>query len=1313
MESKSSRYQSRILREMHQNTENPFNSPPSSTGSHGTITLTSNLTMGPQGESTRRLDDMSINLPSQAALRGANAPQPASFNVNTSALGRTFPEWSRWNPSGTEHDKDMWETASDAAHRPGGKENFTPQGSPNSSVVATPRAEVSDRDKIETGRRQATTSGGTLRTRAQMQPRVQTESECSLDLSEAAAQPQRESEEHGARPRVPTPNAARGSKRRGNVTALLETLKTAQTKQAESREQPTKQPSSRSQALVQPRNAAQIHMERQAGISQVASPITPNQTARSFFLPNFSYINDFLSGTLKLSSLRNGMPVFVKHGRVHDRESTYSPDHHIDVEAIAIPEDEEKIFVSLDKIKDEIHALKEHDELVSRQAEQLQEEIEELHIQIAKYKSRKDSAMGSDSESSIIDHLNAQKSQLEEQVSSLQARLDKANRKISINEIHTESYIAERDEALKSATEHVDRIKQLQTELGLARQKLESLREDTTGHANTLELENDSLRKDNNSIRQQWKSMIDENRSLRQFNGDMSRRNAELEHAIKTVKVQLEMNKTEFETLQHDYEQVLEEKAVLKEDNLSLEHHNDKFFNDNKALKQQNSLLDRRMHDLKDEVARLQKLLEAAGGASGSMSVDLRDIKDRLEIQNQELAEENAELQQRIINMEAEASAKRSTLELEKRRLAAANEELKEQLEDASDRAELAEIKYNRIEKENSELYDIHHDETAYLNQQFMQALDDESELREELGKSADREAELQSKLNQKIEELKKSSVHEAELRSELEAIRKAADHEAQLRSQLKQKIDELKKSSTHEAGLQSEVEAIRKAADREAQLQSQLNQKMEELKSCASREAKLRSRMNLGVKAVKEARQISQNIKGILGPAGNKKQTKTTRVVEPKGKSTVGETTTRSTTSQTDMPIQDDYTQQIDLTQGPDFAKTQRKDLTTESSAFEDDMSEEASQSLPLPYLPQSQQRNASPQRTVSRVSKGRAEATKSQPIGILKDTQPSRLNSQKQKTGRAVTEAVFEDLLHQPNTANSGPGVRKSKSDDTIPRKVSFGRPTIKDGLTKSSRPLSETDLTGRFSVKSGVSGMSIQSETSEADKFRRRNSDSGRFDVDTDHEDNMTSALFIDDITLEQEKTAGKQSKKTTVAELSDEAKRVLDDLCQDHDCSNCVVCLRITSYGRTTDDGAGKKTVRVEKPVPVTNRARTSAEYEDQSTIRPTQGPGVALAKVLKSLEDEERHLELAIKRKEAVYNECNPAYHRTMWKNLADEIEKLRKARDLKRDQIYFLHDALLGQQASGQEMTEDFVDFTIISTMGKDDDWDGDINYWK
>lgn len=138
MESKNSRYQSRILREMHQNTENPFNSPPSSTGSHGTVTMTSNISIGPEGESTRRYDDESLQLPGQPPKHEAKPSQPMAYNINTSILGRTFPEWKGFSTNEPEHEptEDIYNTTSDniAAYNLSAKENIPP----TSSTLASP-----------------------------------------------------------------------------------------------------------------------------------------------------------------------------------------------------------------------------------------------------------------------------------------------------------------------------------------------------------------------------------------------------------------------------------------------------------------------------------------------------------------------------------------------------------------------------------------------------------------------------------------------------------------------------------------------------------------------------------------------------------------------------------------------------------------------------------------------------------------------------------------------------------------------------------------------------------------------------------------------------------------------------------------------------------------------------------------------------------------------------------------------------------------------------------------------------------------------
>ncbi|KAI0474084.1 hypothetical protein GGR56DRAFT_650243 [Xylariaceae sp. FL0804] len=1133
MESKTSRYQSRILREMHQNTENPF-SPPSSTGTHGTVTLTSEISYIPEGESTPRFDDPSIKLPSQpAARRNSNkSRQNPAFNINTSVLGRTFPEWKGFDLG--RRDGDDSDPGSDTDTNMHAKENVPP--SPSASTAATASAFNPERyqtaleNDIDTPKPMAgKADAGHLRSRSQMQPTVQDGSDGpSPSHSPARAQKVRDQAAHRRRQQPSSPNRRKDtSSQHGNVTTLLQTLKSAQSqsKDSSTRRSPKEiSPKSQPDAATTP-NAARVLMNRRPEQSSM-SP-AGNQTSRSFFLPNLAHMNDFVTGALRWSSLKNGMPVFVKHGRVHDRESKMSPDHHVDFEAIEIPEDEQKIFVSLDKIREEIHALKDHDEIVTMQAEQLQEEVHALQIQIAKYKSRKDSAVGSDSESSMLEQLNSQKIELQEQVISLQARLDKANRKISINEIHTQSFVGERDEALKNVTEHSRRIERLQSDLAQAREELEIAREENTAGYNTLEIENRSLRKsateqagtikrlrsdlemareqldsardgntqdvntlelenrslrnDNNSVREQWKSLLGENRSLRSHNSAVIHQNSELEEELRVAQSHLEAVREDVAMLKEKLETLAEERSVLQQDNLSLERHNEKFYNDNKALQQKNAVLERRNNDLQDHVIRLEQLLDAAEAETGTMTVDVKEIRNRLESQNRELAKENAEFQQQIIDMQAETSTKRMEYQQERRRLLQNNERLTDQLD------------------------------------------------------------QMTRKLNQEDYQYRQGS-----------------------------------KNSLHTS-------------------------------------------------------------KG--------KPAKVTRIVDPKGKYTLSEMSARSTTSQTDMPMQDDFTQQIDLTQ----------------------------EAQPM--------------------------------MGILKNSKPSRLNVQQQKMA-------------------SGSGA--------------------------SNRQHLEAEMSGRFSLKSGLSGMSIPSQVSREDMLHHPNSPSGRFELESDHEDNMTSALFIDDITLETKRAAQKQrgkdvspilpplvplnpedglldgqheevekaQAKSAIPRLTATASRVLNDLCSDHQCNNCTICTRINAH-RHAEDGScsKKKTVRVERPVPVTDRvvgnapAATASAAEDQEvTLRPSQDPAVALAKVIKCLKDEESHIRASLLQRQSVYDECDPAANKRIWKRLDAEMQGLRRRRDLKREQIYDLHDVLEGQKEAAL-MGDEALDMTIASVLSKDPTWNGILDY--
>lgn len=140
METNTNRYRSRILREMHQNTKNPFNSPPSSTGSHGTVTLTSDISLGPGMDTMPRFE---------GAKRATDDTddRAMAFNINTSVLGRTFPEWANYKHTAPVHDltEDLYDATADFP-RDETKENIPPA---SSSTIASPSQIVDDQQVRE------------------------------------------------------------------------------------------------------------------------------------------------------------------------------------------------------------------------------------------------------------------------------------------------------------------------------------------------------------------------------------------------------------------------------------------------------------------------------------------------------------------------------------------------------------------------------------------------------------------------------------------------------------------------------------------------------------------------------------------------------------------------------------------------------------------------------------------------------------------------------------------------------------------------------------------------------------------------------------------------------------------------------------------------------------------------------------------------------------------------------------------------------------------------------------------------------------
>jgi hypothetical protein len=105
------RRQSRLTREMNVARLNPFHSPPSSTGSHGTVTTTSGeltqdlstFSFDPVAESTRNdFGEDQSNRKLHEGLKAFNQRRSAATRrvprtktiINTSVLAATFPEWA-------------------------------------------------------------------------------------------------------------------------------------------------------------------------------------------------------------------------------------------------------------------------------------------------------------------------------------------------------------------------------------------------------------------------------------------------------------------------------------------------------------------------------------------------------------------------------------------------------------------------------------------------------------------------------------------------------------------------------------------------------------------------------------------------------------------------------------------------------------------------------------------------------------------------------------------------------------------------------------------------------------------------------------------------------------------------------------------------------------------------------------------------------------------------------------------------------------------------------------------------------------------
>lgn len=278
-------------------------------------------------------------------------------------------------------------------------------------------------------------------------------------------------------------------------------------------------------------------------------------------------------------------------------------------------------------------------------------------------------------------------------------------------------------------------------------------------------------------------------------------------------------------------------------------------------------------------------------------------------------------------------------------------------------------------------------------------------------------------------------------------------------------------------------------------------------------------------------------------------------------------------------------------------------------------------------------------------------------------------------------ATHTANETLNTTRQSSSKAPAPRKSSLKESS--KVTIARPTSAAGdVTAASAPETNTNL----SVPKERQRRHSDHAASIASPRRRRR------DVEE-----MTSAFILPDITIQHADLAAQNPSK-----LPEPTQRALDSLAQ-HNGKNCTVCQRVIPHDGTCDH---TKTVQIPKPVPVSERMPEPSVYNEEPTLRPAQSPPLALATVLKSLEDELSHLKMQLATYQGAYNKLDASLGKRQRKTLGEKIEKLLKDVDMKADQIYALYDVLEGQKQDGHEMTEQEMEQTLQSIGIENDNHD-------
>lgn len=266
--------------------------------------------------------------------------------------------------------------------------------------------------------------------------------------------------------------------------------------------------------------------------------------------------------------------------------------------------------------------------------------------------------------------------------------------------------------------------------------------------------------------------------------------------------------------------------------------------------------------------------------------------------------------------------------------------------------------------------------------------------------------------------------------------------------------------------------------------------------------------------------------------------------------------------------------------------------------------------------------------------------------------DVRNIRRKIEEERLKRRVV-SISEHLQHEPTEPiMSGALPKKSSMKDLT------GRSITSIGKASHSATASEFDSTASESEDEPVDATRSRSKST-----RRRSSAAFT---------EMTSAFILPDITLSRRQSQSQTHEGARPA-LSAWAKEILSSLAPSHDAKNCTICARLTS---NSANKSSSNTAEINLPPLIPISTRPDHICNPDATLRPTEPPTTALARVLKALYDEHAHLLLRLHAEETKLATVDPGTSKRERDAVHESIAGVNKALKMKAEQIYGLYDVV-------------------------------------